>query len=75
MNKPTLREILEWIIHNGILANTKEDMKKVINQALIQIEELMLREEEIETILTYFGIVGRPQIARAIAERQKEKMG
>jgi len=43
MDKDKLRHILQWVIHNGILANDKSEREKVIETATIFIQVL---EEE-----------------------------
>ena len=49
MEKEEAREVLKWIIHNGIMANSEGDKEKVLDQALAQIKEELIKEIEKES--------------------------
>ena len=47
--KEEAREVLKWIIHNGIMANSKGDKEKVLDLALAQIKEELIKNIEKES--------------------------
>src|SRR3990167_610206 len=45
-----VRKIVKWIIHNGILANTKNDKEKIIELAMPKLLSLFPQPKQDETV-------------------------
>jgi len=80
-----LREILEKVVHNYVDFYVNDKNKLTVDQAISQITQLFLSEEEIYNVITdvpalsdtLYGDVDemlRKTTARAIAQAQREKL-